>query len=263
MSTVEGHKYRRGVWKATNRPTRPGLTFEPNLLGQPRRDDPVGLQAEPEALAGSAFAFDEQPRLAGRAFDIAERTGAKIVRVFTYWRTIDPGACFDRVAAALRGLADQALDRGLVIGVENEHACNIATGEETARLLAAADHPALQAIWDPANALVAGETPFPDGYEHIPTSRIIHVHAKDCSVTDRVPTFGPLGEMGIDWRGQLAALANDGYHGTVSLETHWKGPNGDKFQGSVICGRALNEMVRAVGGREPKEKENVENRKSQ
>jgi hypothetical protein len=40
-----------------------------------------------------------------------------------------------------------------------------------------------------------------------------------------------------------AALARDGYRGSVSLETHWKGPNGDKFQGSIICGRNLSRMV--------------------
>jgi sugar phosphate isomerase/epimerase len=197
-------------------------------------------------MFSSAFTFSDQPRLARRAFEIAERTGARVVRVFSYWRTTDPNACFDRVAAALRELADQAQERGLVIGIENEHACNIATGAETARLLKAVDHPALQVIWDPANALVAGETPYPNGYNTIPLSRIVHVHAKDCTVTDHVPTFGPLGEMGVDWRGQLAALASGGYRGTISLETHWKGPNGDKFQGSIICGRALNEMVRAA-----------------
>jgi sugar phosphate isomerase/epimerase len=197
-------------------------------------------------MFSAASGFDDQPRLARRALEIAERTGARIVRVFSYWRTIDPGACFDRVASALRELADLAHARGLIIGIENEHACNIATGAETARLLTAVDHPALQVIWDPANALVAGETPFPEGYAHIPVSRIGHVHAKDCSVADHVPTFGPLGEMGIDWRGQLAALVRDGYRGTISLETHWKGPSGDKFQGSIICGRALNEMVRTA-----------------
>ena len=147
-------------------------------------------------MFSSAFGFDDQPRLARRAFDIAERTGARIVRVFSYWRTIDPDACFDRVASALRELADHAGQRALDLGIENEHACNIATGAETARLLAAVDHPALQVIWDPANAFVAGEVPFPEGYRHIPLSRIAHVHAKDCTVADHVPTFGPLGEMG-------------------------------------------------------------------
>ena len=200
-------------------------------------------------MFSSAFGFDDQPRLARRAFEIAERTGARIVRVFSYWRTTDPDACFDRVASALGELADLAHARGLIIGIENEHACNIATGAETARLLAAVDHSSLQVIWDPANAYVAGETPFPGGYTKLPPSRIVHVHAKDCTVTNHVPTFGPLGEMGplgVDWRGQLAALARDGYRGSISLETHWKGPNGDKFQGSIICGKNLNSLVGSV-----------------
>jgi sugar phosphate isomerase/epimerase len=198
-------------------------------------------------MFSSAFGFEDQPRLARRAFEIAARTGAAIVRVFSYWRTIDPDACFDRVTSALLDLAEQAAERGVIIGIENEHACNIATGAETGRLLAALDHPALQVIWDPANAFVAGEAPFPEGYGHLPVSRIVHVHAKDCSVAGHVPTWGALGEMDIDWPGQLAALARDGYRATISLETHWKGPNGDKLQGSIICGRALNEMVRVAG----------------
>ena len=197
-------------------------------------------------MFSAAFSFDDQARLARRAFDIAERSGAQVVRVFSYWRTVDPDACFERVAAALRELAEEAATRRLVIGIENEHACNIATGAETARLLAAVDTPALQVIWDPANALVAGERAFPDGYNVLPLSRIVHVHAKDCDIRDDVPVFGPLGEMAVNWPGQIAALTRDGYRRTISLETHWKGPGGDKFQGSVICGRNLVEMVKRV-----------------
>ena len=93
------------------------------------------------------------------------------------------------------------------------------------------------AAWDPANALVSGENPFPEGYGQLPVSRIVHVHAKDCKVREHKPEFGPLGEMGIDWGGQVAALVKDGYAGWISLETHWPGPGGDKHQASVICGR--------------------------
>ena len=195
---------------------------------------------------GSSQTFDGQPRLARRALEIAERSGARIIRVFSYWRTVDPARCFDRVVAALRELAEQAGDRGLVIGLENEHACNVATGEETGRLLAALDHPALKAIWDPANAFVMGETAYPDGYAKLPVDRVVHVHAKDCYVRDHKPTWGPLGEMGLDWKGQIGALARDGYHGWISLETHWTGPNGDKFEASSICGRNLRALVEAV-----------------
>jgi sugar phosphate isomerase/epimerase len=195
---------------------------------------------------GSSYTFDDQPRLARRAIEIAERSGARIIRVFSYWRTVDPPQCFDRVVKALRGLADQAAERGLTIGLENEHACNVATGAEAGRVLDAVQHPALKAIWDPANAFVMGETPYPDGYGKLPAGRIVHVHAKDCRVKDHKPTWGAVGEMDLDWKGQIAALVRDGYHGWISLETHWTGPRGDKLEASTICGRNLATLVRSI-----------------
>jgi sugar phosphate isomerase/epimerase len=52
-----------------------------------------------------------------------------------------------------------------------------------------------------------------------------------------------MGEMGIDWRGQIDALRRDGYRGWISLETHWTGPNNDKFEASTICGRNLKQLA--------------------
>ena len=193
----------------------------------------------------AAYTIEDQPRLAERAFQIAERTGAKIVRVFSYWRTVRPEECFDRIAAALAGLARKAGERGLVVGLENEHACNIATGAETARLLAAVGDPHLKVVWDPANAFVAGEPPFPDGYSRLPADRIVHVHAKDCFVRGHHVQWGPLAECAVDWKGQVAALARDGYRGWISLETHWSGPGGDNHEASMICGRTLRWLVAA------------------
>jgi L-ribulose-5-phosphate 3-epimerase len=184
-------------------------------------------------------AFADQPRLVPRAREIAERTGAGLIRVFSYWRTVAPEKCFERIARALEGLADQAAPHGLVIGLENEHACNIATGEETARLLDAVDHPNLKVVWDPGNAYVSGETPYPDGYRRLAAKRIVHVHAKDCRMEGQRAVWGPLGECDIDWKGQLRALAADGYRGWISLETHWAGPGEDKLEGSLLCGRNL------------------------
>ncbi len=191
----------------------------------------------------SKHTFADQPRLAARAFEIARRTGARIIRVFSYWRTVRPAECFDRVAAALRDLAHQAEGHGVVIGLENEHACNIATGEETARVLSVVNHPNLQVVWDPANALVSGESPFPEGYGRLPAGRIAHVHAKDCTRHNGKHEWCPLGEGVIDWKGQVAALARDGYTGWLSLETHWGGPGGDKHEASMICGRNLKALA--------------------
>jgi sugar phosphate isomerase/epimerase len=194
---------------------------------------------------GSAYTIADQPRLSRRALEIAELAGAKIIRVFSYWRTTAPEQCSDRIVTALRDLADRAAERGLTIGLENEHACNVATGVEAGRILAACDHPALKSIWDPANAAILGEIPFPHGYDALPHDRVAHVHAKDCHVEGHKPTWGPLGEMGIDWRGQIAALRRDGYSGAISLETHWRGPDGDRLRASIICGEKLRTLAAA------------------
>ncbi len=194
-------------------------------------------------IFASRHTFDDQPRLAARAFETARRTGARIIRVFSYWRTVRPQECFDRIVAGLRELALQAADHGVIIGLENEHACNIATGEETARVLSVLDHPNLQVVWDPANALVSGESPYPEGYGKLPVRRIVHVHAKDCVRENGKHAWCPLGVGVIDWKGQVAALARDGYTGWLSLETHWGGPGGDKHQASMICGRNLTALA--------------------
>ena len=196
-------------------------------------------------LFASKHTFDDQPRLTARAFEIAERTGAKMVRVFSYWRTVQPDAVFDRVAAALQALAAQAAHHDLVIGIENEHACHIATARETRRVLDAIPDENLQVVWDPANAFVSGEEAFPTGYELLPAARIGHVHAKDCRMTGHSPEWCALGEGAVDWRGQLAALAAAGYQKAIHLETHWGGPGGDKLEGSRICGRNLSRLLSA------------------
>jgi sugar phosphate isomerase/epimerase len=90
---------------------------------------------------------------------------------------------------------------------------------------------------------VAGELPFPDGYRRIPPDLIAHVHAKDCRMENGAPAWLPLGEGVVDWNGQFAALAADGYRGWISLETHWPGPGGDKLQGSIICARNLKRLA--------------------
>ena len=200
----------------------------------------------PHDVFGKKHAFADQPRLTERTFLVARKMGARIIRVFSYWRTVAPEQCFDRVVVALRGLADEAAQHDLVIGLENEHACNIATAAEAADVLRAVDHPHFKLIWDPANAFVAGEKAYPDGYRLLPVDRIVHVHAKDCTVRDHQPVWAPLGEGDVNWKGQIQALKKDGYRGYISLETHWRGPNGDKYRASEICGRNLKALVTAA-----------------
>jgi sugar phosphate isomerase/epimerase len=193
----------------------------------------------------SRHTFDDQPRLAEHALKLAEFFRAPIVRVFSYWRTVEPEKCFDAVVRALEGLASQAASAGVTIGLENEHACNIGTGAESAKVLDAVRLPSLKLVWDPANAMVCGESPFPQGYSLLPPDRIVHVHAKDCHMEGHKPVWGPLGTRRVDWKGQIAALLRDRYPGYLSLETHWPGPGGDKLRASTICGWNLRGLASA------------------
>jgi len=156
-------------------------------------------------------------------FDIANIAGARIVRAFSGLRVADPASAFERVVDILQELADRAGHRGLIIGIENDRACNVSTAQEMAGLLAAIDHSNLQVVWDPASAYISGEKPFPSGYQMLDARRIALVHAKDCTLEGHKPVWEPLGDGDIDWQGQIDALAEDGYSGFINLETYWTG----------------------------------------
>jgi L-ribulose-5-phosphate 3-epimerase len=203
---------------------------------------PVDQRFQQDAFA-SRHTFADQPRLADRALELASFFKAPIIRVFSYWRTVRPEATYSKVAEALGWLADLAARVGVTIGLENEHACNVATGAESAKILQAVDNPNLKLVWDPANALVAGEEPYPAGYALLPKHRIVHVHAKDCHMDGNAPVWGPLGTRHVRWKDQLSALLADEYRGFVSLETHWPGPNGNKLEASRICGWNLRGLT--------------------
>jgi sugar phosphate isomerase/epimerase len=192
---------------------------------------------------GAPYTLDDQPRLMRRAFEVAERTGAKLVRVFSFWRTTDPEACFDEIAAALHGLAQAASQRGLTIGLENEFACNVGTGAELGAILAMMTDQNVCGIWDPANAVVLGERAFPDGYACLDIAKLGHVHAKDCTAVDGVPSWEPIGSGDVGWPAQLRALFEDGYRGWISLETHWRGESGNRLDASIRCTRHLIDLL--------------------
>jgi L-ribulose-5-phosphate 3-epimerase len=196
-------------------------------------------------IFASKHTFEDQPRLTEHAVKIAKFFDAKIVRVFSYWRTVKPELCHDAIVKALDGLAAIGKKEGVLFGLENEHACNVGTATESVAVLNAVKHPNIVLVWDPANALVAGEDPFPGGYSLLPKDRIAHVHAKDCHMNGEKPIWGPLGTRHVAWKEQVAALLADDYSGYISLETHWPGPDGNKLEASRICGWNLRGLAAA------------------
>jgi sugar phosphate isomerase/epimerase len=207
---------------------------------------PNGPEVDPRFqhdVFASKHTFEDQARLTEKAMEVAKLFGARIVRVFSYWRTTNPELCHDAIVEALGQLARIGEKEDLIIGLENEHACNVGTAAETARILDFVPNKHLMVVWDPANAMVGGEDPYPGGYSVLPKERIAHVHAKDCHMDGDKPVWGPLGTRKVRWKEQFAALAEDGYQGYVSLETHWPGPGGNKLEASRICGWNLRGLA--------------------
>lgn len=187
----------------------------------------------------------EQLDILRRSIAIAKEVNAPIVRAFNFWRQDDPTELYDVALAALEEATAICRDSGVLLGLENEHACTAATGEEAAWFLDRIPDTTLGLIWDPGNEAVVGSAPFPDGYERVKT-RIHHVHLKDAAI-GHDPTFVIMGEGEIDYAGQFRALAKADYRGALSLETHIGLTGADKEAASRACIPAIRHIADQAG----------------
>src|SRR5260370_38204326 len=70
------------------------------------------------------YSFEDQSKLAERALSIAKKFDAKIVRVFAFWRTVQPEKCLDALMQALAELAESAARHDLIIGMGHDPRSN-------------------------------------------------------------------------------------------------------------------------------------------
>ena len=188
---------------------------------------------------------EKQEALLERAFARAKDFGTDKVRIFSFWRVDDPRTVFERVAKELDRTAEIAKREGIRLLLENEYACNVATGAESATMLKAVQAPSLGLNWDPGNAYAAGELkPFPDGYAPLDKKRMWHMHLKDAEGTGT--NWRPIGGGKIDYIGQFRAILKDRYTGTMSLETHYLNAAKDKEASSRESMDGLLKVIREV-----------------
>ena len=169
------------------------------------------------------FTFDQQGEVLDRSIELAKTFGTDRVRCFDFWRLDDQKPYRAAINERLRDAANKASKKGVILVLENEAACNTATGAEAAQVLGAVRSPFFMLNWDPGNAAAHGENPYPDGYNLLPKDRIGHCHCKDMVRKADGYDWAAMGRGIIEWVGQFKALKRDGYHNAVSLETHWRG----------------------------------------
>jgi sugar phosphate isomerase/epimerase len=138
---------------------------------------------------------------------------------------------WDALAAgrALAQAGDAAASVGLTLLVPNAAGTACATGAQLAAVLEAADHPAVGALWSPADALVAARVP------------LLAVTVRDLKADGAWQEAVP-GEGEVGWADQLATLVQVGFEGPLVLEVRARpaAPFG------LQAGAALQRLVRAA-----------------
>jgi len=158
-----------------------------------------------------------------RAAEIAKQLDAEIVRGFAFWSAGNLSQYRNTVIEKLAEAADICRSEGVVLALENEHDTFIGTGKEARAAVEAVDSKNLRLVWDPGNAICAGEVPYPDGYLQA-RDYMVYMHLKD-AVHDKgtgKTRFVAVGSGEIDYEGQFKALNRNGYSGCVSIETHYR-----------------------------------------
>jgi sugar phosphate isomerase/epimerase len=195
--------------------------FKVDWPGAPRspygsKDD---LHGAPETT------FKQQDSILERSIALAKQFDTGKVRCFDFWRLEDVAPHRQAIDDKLQSTAEICGKQGILLVLENEFACNTATGREAARTMNAVQTPHLALNWDPGNAVMRNELDaFPVAWNLIPKNRIHHCHCKNAikGAGDKIE-WAPVDKGYIDWTGQFRALKQMGYHDAVSLETHWHG----------------------------------------
>lgn len=174
---------------------------------------------------GADFTFKQQEEVLERSLELARVFQCDRVRCFDFWRLKDASPYRAEMDEKLRAAARKAAEKDLILLIENEFDCNTALSTEAVRTLDAVREPNFMLNWDPGNAAMGGEAPYPAGYDRLPKKRIGHVHCKNAK---RKPDgsgieWAPMGHGIIDWTAQFRSLKHDGFRAAVSLETHWHG----------------------------------------
>lgn len=186
-----------------------------------------------------ALLRDHVENLLPESLDFAAEVGAEFVIAFSFHRGARAaGRAPEDVVDVLANAAEKARARGLTLLVETEESHWTNSGALTAELLDRVGSDSLGANWDPANALIEGEVPYPAGYRAV-RSHVRNVHFKD--VIRHLDGSWEIAAQGqVDWSGQIAALAADGYEGAIAIEPH--------LSPSVASTRNALERLRALLG---------------
>ena len=243
----------RGVWNTNvldlsdQQVTRVKETLDAHGIGVAAIGSPIGKVPIDSS-------FNEHLHLFERAITVAQALQTPYIRIFSFYPpaasdrgAVNPAEYRDEVLRRLREMTARARAAAVILLHENEKDIYGDTIVRCVDLLQGINDAHFQAVFDPANFIQCGQTPYPDAYEAIrPWLRYVHV--KDARSDGSVV---PAGEGVSHWPELLQRLRADGYDGFLSLEPHlalagqYQGFSGpDLFR---RASQALQQMLQAMG----------------
>jgi 3-dehydroshikimate dehydratase len=243
----------RGVWNTNvldlsdQQVTRVKETLDAHGIGVAAIGSPIGKVPIDSS-------FNEHLHLFERAITVAQALQTPYIRIFSFYPpaasdrgAVDPAEYRDEVLRRLREMTARARAAAVILLHENEKDIYGDTIARCVDLLQGINDAHFQAVFDPANFIQCGQTPYPDAYEAIrPWLRYVHV--KDARSDGSVV---PAGDGVSHWPELLQRLRADGYDGFLSLEPHlalagqYQGFSGpDLFR---RASQALQQMLQAMG----------------
>jgi len=214
----------------------------------------VSSIASPIGKVGVGEDLDAHLRRFDRALAVADRLGARHIRLFSFYIPPgdDPAAHRDEVLRRMRALVARARGADVILAHENEHGIYGDVPERCLDIVESVGSERLRLIWDPGNFVVEGVRPYTDGYALL-RPHLEYVHVKDVRLeADTARAIAvPAGEGAGEVRETLRALRDDGFDGFFSLEPHLAimGSLG-RFSGAELFAtahRAFTELLDAEG----------------
>lgn len=208
--------------------------------------DLFGTHARGRMHAATERPVEAQWSLLQRCLEIAQFFEAPLVRLFAFWRA---GTLTPERETAIVEMLERALPYaervGITLGLENEHTCQVGTGHELVQILRHFQSPYLKGIWDPGNAFLLGESA-EQGYTAC-QPMVKHIHIKDgVRQPDGSVRWVIVGEGEIGYPQHLRQIAESGYSGFLSLETHARIEGLSSTDISRQCLYALTQMLSKV-----------------
>ena len=243
----------RGVWNtnvldlSNQQVTRVKETLDAHGIGVAAIGSPIGKVPIDSS-------FNEHLHLFERAITVAQALQTPYIRIFSFYPpaasdrgAVNPAEYRDEVLRRLREMTARARAAAVILLHENEKDIYGDTIARCVDLLQGINDAHFQAVFDPANFIQCGQTPYPDAYEALrPWLRYVHV--KDARSDGSVVAAG---EGVSHWPELLQRLRADGYDGFLSLEPHlalaaqYQGFSGpDLFR---RASQALQRMLQAMG----------------